>query len=126
MSSPQFGYLLALRVTGQNNLLVSLPRMVERGTELVFEVALQRPARSAIPRARSDGAGRPGPQQDPPDETLLLTPEPRFLYSNRVFWYPQAAVSDYATATMRLTVPSEYQVVASGSLVNSSIAAATG
>ncbi len=34
-------------------------------------------------------------------------------------------MSDYATATMRLTVPAEYQIIASGSLVNNSIAAAT-
>ena len=52
---------------------------------------------------------------------MLLLPEPRFMYSNRVSWYPQAPVSDYATATMRLTVPSEYQIVGSGTLVGSSL-----
>ena len=125
VSSPQFGYLLALRVTGQNNLLVSLPKMVERGTELVFEVEYSgRLDPQSIDREALMPEGQI-PNQDPADVTLL-TPEPRFLYSNRVFWYPQAPVSDYATATMRLTVPAEYQIIASGSLVNSSIAAATG
>ena len=53
---------------------------------------------------------------------VLLTPEPRFVYSNSVAWYPQARRVDYATATMRLTVPSEYQVVASGTLLRASLA----
>jgi hypothetical protein len=43
------------------------------------------------------------------------------MYSNRVHWYPQGLVSDYATADLRLTVPAEYQVVASGRMVGSSV-----
>ena len=31
--------------------------------------------------------------------------EPHFLLSNRVVWYPQNPVSDYATGTLRVTVP---------------------
>ena len=119
--SPQFGYLLALRVTGQNNLLVSLPKLVERGTELEFEVTY---SGRLDPQTIDREALMPEAQnrQDQPEITLM--PEPRYLYSNRVFWYPQSQVSDYATATMRLSVPAEYQIVASGSLMNSSIAAA--
>ncbi len=124
VSSPSFGYLLALRVSGQNNLLVSLPKMAERGDELVFEVTY---SGRLDPQSIDREAMMPEGQttaQDPPGEITLLTPEPRFLYSNRVFWYPQAQVSDYATATMRLTVPAQYQIVASGSLVSSAIAEA--
>ena len=40
--------------------------------------------------------------------------EENWLFSNRVQWYPQAQVTDYATAVMRITVPAEYTVVASG------------
>jgi hypothetical protein len=36
------------------------------------------------------------------------------LYSNRGYWYPQTSVSDYATATIRLTVPPAYGAVCSG------------
>jgi hypothetical protein len=36
------------------------------------------------------------------------------LFSNRNYWYPQNQVSDYAPARIRITVPSEYSVVASG------------
>ncbi len=41
-------------------------------------------------------------------------PEPNWLFSNRSAWYPQNQVSDYATATIRFSVPAEYTVVASG------------
>ena len=54
------------------------------------------------------------PQAPPQGDSPILQPEPRFMYSNRIYWHPQAQVTDYATATMRLTVPSEYQIVASG------------
>jgi Peptidase family M1 domain len=44
----------------------------------------------------------------------LMPPEDNWLFSNRVQWYPQAQVTDYATAVLRITVPEEYTVVASG------------
>ncbi len=124
VSSQTFGYLLALRVVGQNSVLVSLPRSVDRGTVLTFDLVYsgrldpQGLDREAIaPEGQSTLNQNPTPGQ----ETLLLLPEPRFMYSNRVYWHPQAPVSDYATATMRLTVPSEYQIVGSGTLVGSSL-----
>src|SRR5438045_9550023 len=40
--------------------------------------------------------------------------EPQYLYSNRSFWYPQGPVTDYATATMTVTAPGLFEVVASG------------
>ncbi len=49
-----------------------------------------------------------------PDEILNVPPEDKWLFSNRHYWYPQGQVTDYATATMRLTVPAEYRVVGSG------------
>ena len=68
--------------------------------------------------------GLPGQQQggQPQDPSpFLVEPEPRYLYSTHVYWYPQAPVSDYATASLRLRVPSEFQLTATGSLVNSSV-----
>jgi hypothetical protein len=122
VSSPGFGPLLTLRIVGQNKFIVSLPRTVERGTVLDLEVRYsgrldpQGLEREAIaPEAES------GQNQSPTGQDVILTPEPRFLYSNRVYWYPQAQSSDYATATMRLTVPSEYQLVGSGSLTGSTL-----
>ena len=116
VSSPTFGYLLSLRVVGQNSVLVSLPKLVPGGTEIVLDVAysgrlepqsLDREAISVEPQIQE-------PQAPPQGDSPILQPEPRFMYSNRIYWYPQAQVTDYATATMRLTVPSEYQIVASG------------
>src|SRR6185503_11701370 len=42
--------------------------------------------------------------------------EPSQLYSSRTYWYPQSTVSDYATATIRLTVPAVFTCVATGQL----------
>jgi hypothetical protein len=40
------------------------------------------------------------------------------LYTNRSYWYPQSTVTDYATASMRLTVPENQHAVATGSPAN--------
>ena len=40
--------------------------------------------------------------------------EPSLLLSNRSYWYPQNPVPDYATASIRIVVPSGYTCVASG------------
>ena len=47
---------------------------------------------------------------------MLMTAEPSALYSSRSFWYPQAPVSDYATARIRISVPPAVDCVASGEL----------
>ena len=49
-----------------------------------------------------------------PDDLPFVPAEANWLFSNRSHWYPQAQVTDYATATVRITVPAEYTVVASG------------
>jgi hypothetical protein len=48
--------------------------------------------------------------------------EPNFAYSVNSFWYPQAQVTDYATASMAISVPQEYQAFASGKFVGESVA----
>ena len=35
--------------------------------------------------------------------------EPRFVFTNRSFWYPQGEVTDFATARLRLSVPAAYR-----------------
>lgn len=111
--SEELGRLLYLRVRGQDNLIINLPGAVPRDTELTLHFSY---------------AGRLEPQEVEREALLqqreaflqelpLMTPEPRFLYSNRSYWYPQSTVSDYATATLRLTVPAEYGCVASGQLL---------
>jgi hypothetical protein len=117
VSSPGYGDLLALRIVGQNNVIVSVPRRVARGTEVVLDVTYsgrlnpQPLDREAIaPHGQIIGGQ---------ERELMLVPERRYLYSNRVHWYPQAPVTDFATATLQLSVPSEYQIVATGTLQGS-------
>jgi hypothetical protein len=46
--------------------------------------------------------------------------DPAFLLSNRAFWYPQNPVPDYATASLRITVPQGWTCIASGHLAPAS------
>jgi hypothetical protein len=107
--SPEFGRLLHLRIVGQNSIIISLPAAATRDAELPLQVLY---------------SGRLEPQtldreaitlQDP--EPFVLQAEPRYVYSNRSYWYPQSTVTDYATAKLRITVPQEFDVVASGTPV---------
>ena len=110
--SQHYGRVLHLRVIGQNTLLVNFPGFVVGGTELWLTVHY---------------AGRVQPQEldreaitvaQDAQEQVTIPPEARLLYSHRAYWYPQSSVSDYATATVTMTVPSDYQVVATGSPIS--------
>jgi hypothetical protein len=107
------GRVLHLRVIGQNTLLVNFPGYILGGTELWLTIQY---------------AGRVQPQEldreaiavtQEAQETIAIQPEPRLLYSHRAYWYPQSSVSDYATAKLTMTLPSEYDVVATGVPVKS-------
>ena len=106
--SAEFGRLLHLRVVGQNSLIVNLPAPVSRGNDVTLTIVYggrvepQELEREAIAVAAQD--------PEPPQIPL----EPRFIYSNRSYWYPQSTVTDYATARLRMSVPNEYDVIASG------------
>jgi hypothetical protein len=119
VSSPSYGRLLALRVIGQNNIIVNLPTTVVRGTDLIVDVEYS--GRVNPQSVDREAAAPQGGTQREDAPQLVIEPEPRLLYSNQVYWYPQSLVTDYATAAIRLKVPSEYQVIASGSLVRSSV-----
>jgi hypothetical protein len=108
VSSPDFGRLLHLRVVNQNSLLVSLPNTLVRGTE--FWVVIQYAGRMPPQELEREAVRVDQNRQEP----ILLPPEPRFIYSNRSYWYPQSVVSDYAPASLKITVPDEYEVIATG------------
>lgn len=105
--SPQFGRLLHLRVIGQNSLIVNLPVPLAGGSEMWLEIRYggRLPSQTFDREAISLG-------QDQLEPSVPI--EQRFLYSNRSYWYPQAVVTDYATAKLRITVPADYDVVATG------------
>jgi len=120
VSSPTLGRVLALRIAGRSSVLVSLNRPLPMGAELELDLSYsgrlspQNIEREAL-LVSADGQLAQSPFA--PDRPIPA--EPRYLYSNRSYWYPQAPITDYATASLRLTVPAQYQVVASGNLVSS-------
>jgi hypothetical protein len=111
--SPDFGRLLHLRVVGQNSVIVNLPEVLARDTELWLNVVYAGPV---APQALDREAIQVG-QSQAVQESTEIPLQQRFLYSNRSYWYPQSSVTDYATATIRLTIPNEYDAIATGELV---------
>ena len=113
--SYQFGRLFGIRVKNQNTLVVNLPAPLTRDSELSLTIAYagrlepQTPDREAL-------ALEPDLQGRTEEQPLLITAEPSALYSSRSYWYPQAPVSDYATARIRISVPPAVDCVASGEL----------
>jgi hypothetical protein len=104
------GRLLALRVRGQNSVLVNLPRTLVRGTTVNLTIAYG----GRLPGATPDREAVALQQDVVAHEEFALTAEPRLVYSNRSYWYPQAPVTDYATGVLRLTVPDRRGCIASG------------
>ena len=115
ITSPRFGRLLSLRVKGQNSVLVNLPSPLARDDELVLAVTYAGRLGTATPE-REVIAMQEG--QEVLRSEVIITAEPRMLYTNRSYWYPQSTVTDYATASMRLTVPENQSCVATGSPAN--------
>ncbi|HEY0873844.1 MAG TPA: M1 family aminopeptidase [Vicinamibacterales bacterium] len=106
---PGYGRLLHLRVVNQNSLIVSLPDPASEGSELWLQVIYS----GRMPPQDLDREAIALSQQNVSDP-IMLPPEPRYIYSNRTYWYPQSIVSDYATLRLRITVPASHQVMATG------------
>ena len=119
--SPALGRLLHLRVVGQNSVVVNLPTSLPRGTVLTLQVAYG----GRLPPQTIDREVLTVQGQDIPEQ-IYIPIEPQFIYSNRSYWYPQAMVTDYATAQLRLAVPQEYGVVATGTRVPGDVLPRTG
>ena len=112
VSSPGLGRLMHLRVVGQNNLIVNLPTVVPQDVELELTIAYggRLPPQPLDREAIAVDQGIPSQ----PAFEVTIPPEPYFVYSNRTHSYPRSTAGDYATATLRITVPAEYDVVATG------------
>ena len=116
VTSQELGRLLFLKVRNQNSFVVNLPAAVPRDYELTLTIRYQgRLDRQAIDSEslQSDRSARRDPDYP------IVVAEPNWLLSNRSAWYPQSSVSDFATATLRVAVPVEYLVAASGVPVSS-------
>jgi Peptidase family M1 domain len=112
VTSPRFGRLLSLRVKGQNSVLVNLPMPLARGDDLTLAVTYAGRLGTATPEREVVAMAQEG--QEVLRSELVIPPEPRILYTNRSYWYPQSTVTDYATASLRVTVPDNQSCVATG------------
>ncbi|MBI4264393.1 MAG: hypothetical protein HY657_08450 [Acidobacteria bacterium] len=117
IASREHGGLLSMRVRGRSSVVVTLPTSLPRGAELTLLVRYEGPLRdenldnyAAIRGDISLAARERRPDQFFP----FYPPEQNLLLSSRSSWYPQSPASDYTTATLRITVPDGYGVVASG------------
>ena len=126
--SEQYGRLFNLRVRNQNTVLVNLPYTLTRDAELKLTVtysgrlAPQAPERETLEVQPSTPAR---PAENPSQRMLEIsvpTGERSYLYSSRSHWYPQAPISDYATARIRITLPAGLACVATGEPVGSPVA----
>ncbi len=113
--SSDFGRLLALRVRGQNSVIISLNGYVTRGTDIALVITYAGRLEPVSPDRETLVPQFP---ENPAlyNETSSFPGEPSLLYSTRTYWYPQSNVTGYATATLHLTVPEPFHVVASGEL----------
>jgi hypothetical protein len=113
--SNQYGRLFNLRVTNQNMILVNLPVTLLQNAEMTLTIEYsgrlppQTPERENLAIAQRDLSTTPGV-----DGGMFSTTEPNYLYSNRSYWYPQPAITDYATASIQITIPAGYGCIASG------------
>ena len=97
ITSREFGRLLHLRVVGQNSILISLPAGVPSDTELELTVVYGGRLASQTVDREAISVQQGSAQVQHEEVTIPL--EPHFVYSNRSYWYPQATVTDYATAS---------------------------
>ena len=120
--SDRFGRLFGIRVKNQNTVVVNLPTMVPRDTVLTLTIvyAGRLAPQSADREALAPGGGAQDGQLRLAADFPTMPSEPSFLYSSRSYWYPQGAISDYATATLRVSVPAALECVASGELATGS------
>ena len=110
VTSRELGPLLFFRMRGQDNIIVNLPGGVTNGADLSLIVRY-----SGLLPAQTLEESWIGRQRHLFDSIAPFgVGAPRYIYSNSSYWYPQSTATDYATATMDLTVPADYGVVASG------------
>jgi len=110
ITSDELGRLLFLRVRNQNSVIVNLPQAVSQDFPMTLTINYS----GRITRQSIQEESITVQRGSQPDDIPTVPIEPKWLFSNRNYWYPQNQVSDYATAHLRVTVPMEYTVVGSG------------
>ena len=114
VTSTRHGYLMALRVSGQDDIIINLPEPLRPDELLDLEFVYGGRLPAIPPEREAIEVGRPRYEQA--NDFFNIQALPSYIYTGRSGWYPQGDVTDYATATLRLRVPEGYSTVASGSL----------
>ena len=114
VTSTRHGYLMALRVSGQDDIIINLPEAL-RPDELLDLEFVYGGRLPAIAPEREAIEVR-GSRYEQASDFFNVQSLPSYIYTGRSGWYPAGDVTDYATATMRLRVPEGYATVASGTL----------
>lgn len=112
--SREYGRLFSLRVANQDTILVNLPLVLLRDSQLNVTIEYSGVLEPQPTDREAVALEQRGADEAPFLETFYPRPEMSHLYSNRSYWYPQAMTTDYATATMQITVPVAYSCIASG------------
>ncbi|RPI51821.1 MAG: hypothetical protein EHM55_17995 [Acidobacteria bacterium] len=107
--SKRHGYLMALRVSGQDDIIINLPQPLRPDELLDLEFTYGGRLPAVPPEREALSMAQVG-------DFFAIQPLPSYIYTGRSVWYPQGEVTDYATATLRLRVPDGYTTVASGLL----------
>ncbi len=114
VTSKRHGYLMALRVSGQDDIIINLPEPLRPDELLDLEFVYGGRLPAIPPEREAIEVGRQHYEQA--NDFFNIQALPSYIYTGRSGWYPQGDVTDYATATLRLRVPEGYSTVASGSL----------
>ena len=112
--SEEFGRLFNLRAQHQNAVIVNLPASVLRDTEMTLTVAYSGRLTPQPPERETMALQQDSAQRLRDEVESFVRPEPSQLYSSRSYWYPQAPITDYATATISINVPANTVCVATG------------
>jgi len=118
VTSRKLGYLMALRVSGQDDVIINLPEPLRPDELLDLEITYSGRLPASPPEREAvdlDGPAQAGPLAQT-SEIFTIQAQPSYIYTGRSGWYPQGESTDYATATMRLRVPEMFSSVASGTL----------
>jgi hypothetical protein len=107
VTSRRHGYLMGLRVSGQDDIIINLPQPLREGDLLDLEFTYGGRLPAVPPEREALQLG---------NDFFTIQALPSYIYTGRSGWYPSGEVTDYATATMRLRVPDGYSTVASGTL----------
>jgi hypothetical protein len=114
--SYEYGRLFGIRVKNQNTMVVNLPTALSRDNIINLTITYAGRLEPQIPERETIAVGGGRQRSVADDLPLMMQPEASFLYSSRSYWYPQAPVSDYATAKLRISVPAAIDCVGSGEL----------